>query len=309
MPTFHTSRVPVLISLSMLTGIGLLAFTHLHPFAWRVDLHPMWGWTLCGMGVSATALSMLGFFWTTLEEHWIVLIFLCVIGLVMVAAGYDLEWSLLFLSYLAQGFMYSVGLGLTGFGVWQIVTRHSDNAKWSFAATYNQGNKTGYTEGYNEGYAKAYWNEHGKFDEGHAEGRVEGRMEGYEEGFTAGRVEGYVRGHADGRNEGYEDGHTAGHAKGYTYGYDAGRREGHKEGHAEGHARSAQKERRSRSSDPWQVLGIPPGSTQAEIHRARRRQSNLYHSDKVAHLGKELQQLAEEKMKDINRAYEMLTQP
>ena len=314
MPTFHTTRVPILISLSMLAGIGLLAFTYLHPFTWRVDLHPMWGWTLCGMGVSVTALSLLGFLWTPLEEHWPFLVFLCAIGLVMAAAGWDLDWTLLFLSHLVRWLMYPAGLVLTGFGLWQIVTRHSDSAKWSFTATYNQGYKAGHTKGYEEGYVKAYWNEHGRFDEGHAEGRVEGRTEGYEEGYSAGSAQAYAtrynEGYGVGRAKGYEEGYSDGSAKAYTDGYTAGTANGFTQGYTQARNETqgrTTRERTTRSFDPWQVLEIPSGSTQEAIQRAHRKQSRLYHPDKVSQLGKELKDLAEEKMKDINRAHQMLT--
>ena len=326
----HTPRSSLLISLSMLAGFGLLVFTYLHPFTWRVDLHPMWGWMLCGIGLSVTVLPMLGFLWAPLGEHWPVLIFLCVIGLVMAAAGWDLEWALLFLSHLARWLMYSAGLVLTGFGAWQIITRHSVDAKWSFAATYNQGYKAGHTKGYEEGYAKAYWNEHGRFDDGHAEGRVEGRIEGYEEGYSAGkaqvytakynegygagRAKGYEEGYSDGSAKAYTDGYTAGSANGFTQGYtqavnetqDRKYDEGYAAGYAKGRADSTTRERKTRSFDPWQVLEIPPGSTQEEIRQAYRKQSQLYHPDKVSRLGKDLRDMAEEKTKDINHAYERL---
>ena len=58
--------------------------------------------------------------------------------------------------------------------------------------------------------------------------------------------------------------------------------------------------------DPWRVLGISPGSTQAEIQKAFRDQVKLHHPDKVSHLGKDLREVAERKTKDINRAYAAL---
>ena len=313
MSLFHTPRVPPLVVLSIPAGLGLIVFTHLYPFTWKVALHPVWGWTLCGMGLSVIVLSLLGFLWSPLEEHWPVLVFLCAIGLLVAVSGWDLEWALLLLSHLVRGLMYLAGLVLAGFGIWQVITRHSDSAKWSFAATYNQGYKAGHTKGYEEGYVKAYWNEHGRFDEGHAEGRVEGRTEGYEEGYSAGSAQAYTarynEGYEAGRAKGYEEGYSDGSAKAYTDGYTAGTANGFTQGYTQARNETqgrTTRERTTRSFDPWQVLEIPSGSTQEEIKKAHRKQSKLYHPDKVSQLGKDLRDMAENKTKDINRAYAML---
>lgn len=58
--------------------------------------------------------------------------------------------------------------------------------------------------------------------------------------------------------------------------------------------------------DPHQVLGIGPGADQSEIRQAYRHLAAQYHPDKVAHLGKELRQLADRKFKSIQAAYEVL---
>jgi DnaJ like chaperone protein len=57
------------------------------------------------------------------------------------------------------------------------------------------------------------------------------------------------------------------------------------------------------SFDPFGVLGIRRGANQEEIRAAYRREMSNYHPDKVAHLGSELQQLAQRKAQAINRAY------
>jgi hypothetical protein len=62
----------------------------------------------------------------------------------------------------------------------------------------------------------------------------------------------------------------------------------------------------AKSFDPYEVLGIPQGATQDQIKQAYREMSRMYHPDKTAHLGHELQQVAHEKMKQINHAYQML---
>ena len=299
----HTSRVPVLIVLSALTGLGLLAFTHLYPFTWQVDLRPVWGWTLFGMGLSVILLSLLGFLWPPLEEHWPVLVFLCAIGLLIAVAGWDLEWALFLLSYLVRGLMYLAGLALIGFGVRELIAMQSDSATWSLVARDNrlraEGYDAGRVRGYDEGYANAYKDEHDRR---------------YEEGHSAGRAEWYAKGHAVGRTEGYEEGHSAGHAEGYKYGHAAGGRQRYREGYDEGHAKgytegradSAAREKKTRSFNPWEVLEITSGSTPEEIKRAYRKQSKLYHPDKVSQLGRDLREMAENKTRDINRAYDRL---
>ncbi|MDX1777083.1 MAG: TerB family tellurite resistance protein [Desulfobulbales bacterium] len=54
------------------------------------------------------------------------------------------------------------------------------------------------------------------------------------------------------------------------------------------------------------VLGLAPGADFAEIKAAYRKLSMRYHPDKVGHLGEEFKNVAEDKMKEINNAYEFL---
>jgi DnaJ domain len=58
--------------------------------------------------------------------------------------------------------------------------------------------------------------------------------------------------------------------------------------------------------DPYAVLGVSQGASQEDIRSQYKEQMKLYHPDKVAHLGAELQKLALEKSKEIQRAYSML---
>ena len=58
--------------------------------------------------------------------------------------------------------------------------------------------------------------------------------------------------------------------------------------------------------DPYAVLEIDPGASTEEIKAAYRRLVAQYHPDKVQHLGKDLQELAEERFKEIQRAYDFL---
>jgi len=56
--------------------------------------------------------------------------------------------------------------------------------------------------------------------------------------------------------------------------------------------------------DPYEILGVRPGASQEEIRAAYREQAARYHPDK--HRGNPLEPLAVEKLRDINRAREML---
>ena len=58
--------------------------------------------------------------------------------------------------------------------------------------------------------------------------------------------------------------------------------------------------------DPHAVLGIPRGAPADEVTRAYRTQMKLYHPDRVADLGPELQQVAHRKVLEIQRAYREL---
>lgn len=58
--------------------------------------------------------------------------------------------------------------------------------------------------------------------------------------------------------------------------------------------------------DPYAILGVAPGASREEIRSAYRRLAAQYHPDKVQHLGKELQELAEVRFKEIQQAYDQL---
>ena len=59
--------------------------------------------------------------------------------------------------------------------------------------------------------------------------------------------------------------------------------------------------------DPYSVLGVDRAAGEAEIRAAYRDQVAKYHPDK--HQGNPLEGLAAEKMAEINRAYEILSDP
>ncbi|MEW6288739.1 MAG: DnaJ domain-containing protein [Thermodesulfobacteriota bacterium] len=54
----------------------------------------------------------------------------------------------------------------------------------------------------------------------------------------------------------------------------------------------------------YETLGLQPDATFEEIKKAYRKLSMTYHPDKVGHLGEEFRGVAEEKMKEINAAYQ-----
>jgi len=56
----------------------------------------------------------------------------------------------------------------------------------------------------------------------------------------------------------------------------------------------------------YAILGLAPDADFAAVKAAYRKLSMQYHPDKVAHLGEEFKKVAEEKMKEINNAYEFL---
>lgn len=58
--------------------------------------------------------------------------------------------------------------------------------------------------------------------------------------------------------------------------------------------------------DPYKILGVEPSASQEEIQAAYRRAVQKYHPDKVSHLGKEFQELAQKKFIEIQKAYEQL---
>jgi len=74
------------------------------------------------------------------------------------------------------------------------------------------------------------------------------------------------------------------------------------------HSRYTQRFRQQASEEErsYEVLGVSRGVSFEEIKKAYRTLSMQYHPDKVSHLGEEFKQVAEEKMKEINAAYQYI---
>ncbi|MEE9190455.1 MAG: DnaJ domain-containing protein, partial [Candidatus Neomarinimicrobiota bacterium] len=56
----------------------------------------------------------------------------------------------------------------------------------------------------------------------------------------------------------------------------------------------------------YKILEIDQSATDVEIKRAYRHMAKKYHPDKVSHLGLDLINLAEEKFKSVNDAYQSI---
>lgn len=62
----------------------------------------------------------------------------------------------------------------------------------------------------------------------------------------------------------------------------------------------------AKAFDAYEVLGVTSSTSSDGIQAAYRARMKEYHPDKVAHLGKELQDLAHEKSQEIQHAYRQL---
>lgn len=66
---------------------------------------------------------------------------------------------------------------------------------------------------------------------------------------------------------------------------------------------SAQRFLSSSFVDPYKVLGVPPGASEAEIKAAYKKQAMRWHPDR----NPENRELAEQKFKEISEAYSALS--
>jgi len=74
------------------------------------------------------------------------------------------------------------------------------------------------------------------------------------------------------------------------------------------HNKRAQTDTRFSRPNPYEILGVPRKASLDEIKNAYRKLANKYHPDKVDHLGKGFKELAEKKFKNIQEAYQKLTE-
>lgn len=61
-----------------------------------------------------------------------------------------------------------------------------------------------------------------------------------------------------------------------------------------------------KTQTPYEILGIEPTASKEEITRAYRTMAKKYHPDTVADMAPEFRELAEQRMKAINAAYDQL---
>jgi len=93
----------------------------------------------------------------------------------------------------------------------------------------------------------------------------------------------------------------------YYYFYRKQKQAGTGEGAGQTRRRSTPEEPPHPPRNPYDVLGISRNATPEEIKAAYRRLANQYHPDKVSHLGEEFRVLAEQRFKEIQRAYRELS--
>jgi preprotein translocase subunit Sec63 len=58
--------------------------------------------------------------------------------------------------------------------------------------------------------------------------------------------------------------------------------------------------------DPYAVLGIRSEASNEELEQAYRRRISEYHPDRVAHAAQEIRDMADERSREINQAYDQI---
>ena len=56
----------------------------------------------------------------------------------------------------------------------------------------------------------------------------------------------------------------------------------------------------------YNVLGVSSDSLDQEVKKAYRKMANKYHPDKIAHLGDEFKEIAQEKFNSVSEAYQKI---
>lgn len=150
MPLPHTSRVFLLICVPMVTGIGLFVLLYLHLnlvlTSWHPELHPIWGWLICVIGMLIILLPSIDWFCRLriifyYDDDVLVLAFWCVVGVLVFLVGWSLQSVLALGSYLLIGLLHLVSFTLFGFGTWRMVVMWREDLEDSSTTGDEQRNK------------------------------------------------------------------------------------------------------------------------------------------------------------------------
>lgn len=76
---------------------------------------------------------------------------------------------------------------------------------------------------------------------------------------------------------------------------------------ARSHAQPRPAKPAPRPKSAWEILGLHPGASPSRIREAYHERALMYHPDRVEHMAPEFRQLAEERMREINAAYQSLS--
>ena len=60
------------------------------------------------------------------------------------------------------------------------------------------------------------------------------------------------------------------------------------------------------SDDPYAILGVAPRVSDEELEQAYRRRMSEYHPDRVASAAKEIRDMADQRAREINQAYDRI---
>jgi len=60
------------------------------------------------------------------------------------------------------------------------------------------------------------------------------------------------------------------------------------------------------NDDPYALLGVPARASDAELEQAYRKRMSEYHPDRVASAAKEIRDMADQRTREINQAYDRI---